>query len=233
MANSPVTVEKTATGCQVHCRGVTGAGFFSFYGPLGMCHCVSAEFGQELKADDYFLGGSVECGAGKTVNKETEEILTKAEDGCFEAGISYLPWGGEPASTQVNDSIACQTRLQQDSCPSCTHFVFFPADGSCRLIPADAPKESGIGGAVSGPRHCSQISTELKVASGHAVVSEVGSPATSFVWLAGGFAVSVAVVASFIALRRRDSSYRRMMRPGRSDLEGQDESLEHFLEVAA
>ncbi|CAE7883771.1 SLC16A12 [Symbiodinium microadriaticum] len=68
IAYHPTIVEsprnfKSSNECRVHCRTWPGAGYFTFYAPLSVCHCSPYGATKEEVADMNNLAGALDCGA--------------------------------------------------------------------------------------------------------------------------------------------------------------------------
>jgi len=202
MKSAPSTMVSSARECQSHCRGIDGAGFFLFFGPLNVCHCVPAEQGEEQTADSNFIGGSVNCGTSSDEeNKETDAIVQRVEDKCFETDTSYVSTAVEDLPIYVKDSLECQQKLRESKAD---RFVFTPADGLCRFVQKGALK-MWVLGAISGPRYCEGVRVELKAKSGK-VIDNPLSPDRVVQHLkmgAGLIAVLLFAFAAFVGSRRR------------------------------
>lgn len=161
MRHAPATVKATPVECRDHCRNIRGAGFFQYYEPLSLCHCIAAREGQTEDSDAPFVGGPLVCQPAEASQLQDVEQDDVAGDDCYEWGVSYEESDGDPPPVYVQDSTECQRYLQQHNGRS-THFVFFPSDGSCRLASKRAESFSEDG-AVSGPRYCRSDEFESKI----------------------------------------------------------------------
>jgi len=202
MKSAPAKMVGSAGECRSHCRGIDGAGYFLFFGPLSICRCVPAEEGEEQPADSNFIGGSVNCGASSDAeNKETDTIVQRVEDKCFEVDSAYVSTAVEDPPIYVKDSLECQQKLRRSEAE---HFVFTPADGLCRFVQEGASKMWTVG-AISGPRHCEGVRVESKAKSGK-VIDNPLSPDRVVQHLkigAGMIAVVLFAFGAFVGSRRR------------------------------
>eukprot|EP00930_Biecheleria_cincta_P071063 TRINITY_DN58615_c0_g1_i1.p1 TRINITY_DN58615_c0_g1~~TRINITY_DN58615_c0_g1_i1.p1 ORF type:complete len:513 (-),score=73.40 TRINITY_DN58615_c0_g1_i1:287-1825(-) len=202
MKSAPAKMVGSAGECRSHCRGIDGAGYFLFFGPLSVCRCVPAEEGEEQPADSNFIGGSVNCGASSDAeNKETDTIVQRVEDKCFEVDSAYVSFRIEDPPIDVKDSLECQQKLLESKAE---HFVFTPLDGLCRFVHEGATKMWTLG-AISGPRHCEGFQVESKAKSGKVIENPLSPDRVVQHLKIGAGMISVLLLAfgAFVGSRRR------------------------------
>mmetsp|Transcript_19679 Transcript_19679/g.34909 ORF Transcript_19679/g.34909 Transcript_19679/m.34909 type:complete len:476 (-) Transcript_19679:119-1546(-) len=194
----------SASRCRVHCRGIDGVGFYQYYGPLGLCHCVPAEYGTEKVADSSFIGGSVNCGEKPGAgSKDAAAIEKKLSDDCYEHDSGYSLTVDEPAPAIVDDSLACQKELH-DADKNLEYFVYYPPTGTCRLVGKGAQKLP-LMGFVSGPRHCEDVGMQFKATWGQVLDNPLspGGMVQHLKIVAGVCAVGLLAAGVFFGTRRR------------------------------
>eukprot|EP00931_Biecheleriopsis_adriatica_P105015 TRINITY_DN79614_c0_g1_i1.p1 TRINITY_DN79614_c0_g1~~TRINITY_DN79614_c0_g1_i1.p1 ORF type:complete len:531 (+),score=109.58 TRINITY_DN79614_c0_g1_i1:59-1651(+) len=233
MYNAPAQMLASSRDCRIHCRSMPGAGYFSFYGPLGLCHCVAAEEGEEKSADSNFIGGPVDCDvSGNNANKDAVLIEEKISDDCFERDQSFTATVGEPLPVYVKDSLACQKELQHSDIVGATYFVFSPTLGSCRVVLKDAISFS-MPGFISGPKHCEEMTPQSKAAAGKVFESPLSPDhvVQKLKAVAGVLALTLVASGAFFGFRRRLEPVRaRQFRSTSRSISGEwdAEGLQHI-----
>jgi len=182
IAYHPTIVEsprnfKSSNECRVHCRTWPGAGYFTFYAPLSVCHCSPYGATKEEVADMNNLAGALDCGATwEEINKDTARIVRVVDDGCFKMNIGFGPMVGEDAPVKVKDALQCHRKLLQSGVAAAQHFAYDTRNGMCRIV-APGAQEMQMLGFMSGPKSCKEESNMLEfkaeVHQGQAVATSV------------------------------------------------------------
>jgi len=218
---------KSSNECRAHCRTLDGAGYFTFYAALGLCHCAPYGAAKTEVADLNNLAGRLECGSGWKGSEEGQEIQEDVESTCFKMGVGFGPMIGEPIPTSAKDVLDCQKQLQQAGVAAAQHFTFDPSSGMCRIVAPGAP-EMAMAGVMSGPKACEDLNRIQLKADWRSVASLAESKMVRFVGIpAGVMLVLLMVVGASIQVRRRAQKKRRcFFRASRdTDLEGMESEM--------
>lgn len=150
MRDVPAQYFSEQEDCKAYCGKQDGAGYFTYYVPLGLCHCESLEGTHEEDSDINNIAGSVNCAVDvQDQNKATLAIEAKLDSQCYQKGIAYIPFG-LPVVTK--NSIECQNALKEAG--QGTYFIFFASTGFCHFTTNDSPQLTEMPGAVTGPSDC-------------------------------------------------------------------------------
>lgn len=199
MRDVPAQYFSEQEDCKAYCGKQDGGGYFTYYVPLGLCHCESLEGAHEEDSDINNIGGSVNCAVDvQDQNGATLAIEAKLGSQCYQKGIAYIPFG-LPIVTK--NSIECQKSLKEAG--QGKYFIFFASTGFCHFTTDDSPQLTEMPGAVTGPADC-EVSAlvqrnELDSMASVRPLSSVSGVVLS----AAALAVTVSLVFGSVALHRQ------------------------------